>query len=70
MKNQIKIVINTDNAAFCNEDGNQTCYTRNFEVARILKNLAKQLEERPDVDWNSVILMDINGNSVGSFTHN
>lgn len=67
----VKITIKTDNAAFQDEFSNIDSNVRNQEVARILRNLASQLEKSVEqgVDWNSVILLDINGNSVGSYTY-
>lgn len=67
----VKITIKTDNAAFQDEFSNIDSNVRNQEVARILRNLANQLEKSVEegVDWNSVILLDINGNSVGSYTY-
>ena len=63
----VRISIYTEGAAFANERGNYTNYSKNTEVARILRKLADQISENPDVSWDSVILMDQNGNSVGSF---
>lgn len=67
----VKITIKTDNAAFQDEFSNINSNVRNQEIARILRNLASQLEKSVEqgVDWNSVILLDINGNSVGSYTY-
>ena len=67
----VKITIKTDNAAFQDEFSTIDSNVRNQEVARILRNLANQLEKSVEegVDWNSVILLDINGNSVGSYTY-
>jgi len=48
------VEIETDNSAF--DEGN-----RNFEVARILRKLADQIEEGTD----GTPLRDINGNRVG-----
>ena len=63
----VRININTEGAAFANERGNYTNYSKNVEVARILKKLADQILDNPDVEWDGVILMDQNGNSVGSY---
>ena len=63
----VRISIYTEGAAFANERGNYTNYSKNTEVARILRKLADQISDNPDVSWDSVILMDQNGNSVGSF---
>jgi len=50
---KVTITIETRNAVFADEPG--------YEVARILRNLADELEEghRPE------IMRDINGNTVG-----
>lgn len=66
----ITIKINTNNAAFNNENGVSNDYIRNLETARILKKLAEKLEKLPDVTWNAVPLYDINGNHIGSFIYN
>lgn len=63
----VRISIYTEGAAFANERGNYTNYSKNTEVARILKKLADQILDNPDVEWDGVILMDQNGNSVGSY---
>ena len=63
----VRININTEGAAFANERGNYTNYSKNMEVTRILRKLADQISENPDVAWENVILMDQNGNSVGSY---
>lgn len=54
----ITITINTDNDAFTDRAGS--------EVARILNNLAKQVNDWPGVNEFSIGLRDINGNKVGS----
>ena len=51
-----KIEIETGNAAF--EDDN-----RNYELARILRQIAERLENGE----NAGRVLDINGNKVGSF---
>lgn len=63
----VKIQIKTEGAAFANKRGLNTNYSKNVEVARILRKLADQISDNPDVSWESVILIDQNGNSVGSF---
>jgi len=63
----VRINISTEGAAFANERGNYTNYSKNTEVARILRKLADQISDNPDVSWESVILIDQNGNSAGSF---
>jgi len=56
----VRIEIRTENSAF--QDGNKS-----LEVARILKNLAKRLENDPDLVDCEITLTDINGNKVGTF---
>ncbi len=51
----MKITINTDTSAF--QNGN-----KGFEIARILRFIAKQVEENSNYE---VQLRDINGNIVG-----
>jgi hypothetical protein len=52
----ITITIKTGNAAF--QDGN-----KNYELARILKEVVKKLENGYDPE--DIYIMDINGNNVG-----
>ena len=52
-----KIEINLDNDAFQPSAGP--------ELARILRNLANDLDEHPDAC--EIVVVDINGNSVGHF---
>ena len=52
-----KIEINLDNDAFKPSAG--------YELARILRNLAKDLDEHPDA--YGIVIGDINGNSVGHY---
>jgi len=50
-----KIEINMDNDAFRQPD----------ELPRVLRNLARDLEDYPDA--TEIVIMDINGNSVGHY---
>lgn len=62
---QIQITINTDNAAFHDDEGE---LAPALEVARILKDLASELEVKAGwgVEWHvEQPLMDANGNRVG-----
>ena len=52
-----KIEISLDNDAFKPSAG--------YELARILRNLAKDLDAHPDA--YGIVIADINGNSVGHF---
>ena len=58
----LEITLDTDNAAFCNEDGDTSGYSRDTEVARILSDLARRINKSGMADY---VLTDINGNSVG-----
>ena len=53
----IKILIETDNAAFA--DGPE------YEIARILRRLAEDIEAGREPG----VLMDVNGNLVGTVTY-
>lgn len=55
----ITITINTDNAAFGDDDQ----WSRSEEVARILRKLATDIEIEENVDFK--VLRDSNGNQVG-----
>jgi hypothetical protein len=59
----VKININTENDAF-QMGGNESPYFRNQEVVRILRKLADNLEE--NITAKNIVLLDINGNSVGN----
>ena len=52
----LEIKMKTGNAAF--EDDN-----RNYEAARLLREVADKLEN----GWDRGVLMDINGNKVGDW---
>ena len=60
----VKININTENAAFIGCNGVESPYFRNQEVVRILRKLADNLEE--NITAKNIVLLDINGNSVGN----
>ena len=51
-----KIEINLDNAAF--QEGGQ-------ELARVLRNVAQDIEDYPTAEFIGII--DMNGNTVGQF---
>lgn len=51
------ITVNMDNAAFCDARGE--------ELARILRDLAAQIEAEPLNAGEHVTLADFNGNNVG-----
>ena len=55
--------IKTDNAAFGEDDGPHTAGSVAAEVARILRELATDIENGGD----GGAVMDINGNSVGRY---
>lgn len=58
-----KLTIDTGNAAF--DDDTHPIYARDREIARILRALAKKLED--DCAENAGKLFDSNGNRVGEF---
>jgi hypothetical protein len=53
----LRITIKMDNAAFE--------FNQGPEVARILRDMAKAVDEDVDLDWFSMNLRDLNGNTVG-----
>ena len=59
---QFQLTIKCDNAAFYDMDGNPC---QGYEVAKILKDLAKKLESVEDVTDFEQVLFDFNGNYVG-----
>lgn len=62
---QIQITINTDNAAFHDDEGE---LAPALEVARILKDLASELEIKAGwgIEWHvEQPILDVNGNRVG-----
>jgi hypothetical protein len=64
----VKIVINTEGAAFADAAGNYTNFSVNLEVADILRKLADRLTLVPDaMIGREVPIMDGNGNKVGTF---
>jgi hypothetical protein len=62
MPNEFRITIKTDNAAFTDEEGEAGA--REQEVARILRDVAHQLE---DGIASAGSVRDYNGNTVGDF---
>lgn len=62
---QFQLTIKCDNAAFYDMDGNPC---QGYEVAKILKDLAKKLESFDDVSDFERVLYDVNGNRVGKAT--
>ena len=58
------LTIKTGNAAFANEDGD--AYSRDREIARLLRKVAKRLEDGDGgVELETII--DSNGNVVGKW---
>jgi len=53
----LRITIKMDNASFE--------FNQGPEVARILRDMAKAVDEDVDLDWFSMNLRDLNGNTVG-----
>lgn len=60
----LKIEIKTGGAAFTNEDGEFDHYHGGEEVNRILKKVAKDIQNGYETGY----CMDINGNKVGTWT--
>lgn len=65
---KLRITIETDNAAFADDGGSHTPFSRGAEVARILRALATKVDAT-GIDANADRpLYDFNGNNVGSMT--
>jgi len=66
----VTITIDTDNAAFHDDDGKPSDYAQTMEVARILRKLVHKLESGLAAGSRvyATSLMDYNGNRVGSFS--
>ena len=65
----VTIKIETDNAAFHDDNGEPSAYTQTLEVARILRKLTHELETSLYTGNHVYVdtLMDVNGNRVGEF---
>ena len=64
------LTIKTGNAAFCDDNGEPNAYARDREIARILRHLAKALEDDGGIDQSGTYLKaiwDRNGGHVGQF---
>ena len=61
----VHITINTDNAAFSNDDGDGKAEGQ--EVARILRHLANKVDGIGDLTGYVGPCVDFNGNTVGKF---
>jgi hypothetical protein len=59
------VTITTDNAAFCDAHGEPTSEAMGAELARILRNVSKDVQDGPDLDGDSGNIRDLNGNKVG-----
>jgi len=66
----VTIKIETDNAAFHDDDGKPSAYAQTLEVARILRKLVHELESNLSIGSHvyATPLMDCNGNHVGDFS--
>jgi len=66
----VTIKIETDNAAFHEEDGTPSTYAQTREVIRILSGLVDKLADSMERGDHIYIktLLDLNGNCVGKFT--
>lgn len=61
------LTIKTDNSAFDGQDGERDPYARDREIARILRKIAKRLEDGSgDIELETCL--DSNGNTVGKWT--
>ena len=60
---KITITIKTGNAAFCDTNGD---HAPGFELARILRGLARTLSYDPSERDYPEVLIDINGSTVGT----
>jgi len=58
MSRKFNLTIDLENAAFGEPDAE---WSRNFQIGRILKNVAVTLEERGELPG----IVDLNGNTVG-----
>lgn len=58
-----KLTINTNNSAFCDDNGEENQSAAAHEVARLLRIVAGQLE----LDHAKRNIFDLNGNNVGRF---
>ena len=64
----VTIVIETDNAAFRDQTGDNHRYVQALEVARILEALTTKIRDYPEAACGATYpLLDINGNRVGMF---
>ena len=65
----VTIKINTENAAFHDDQGKPSTHAQTLEVARILRKLVHKLEAGLTAGTHIYgdTLLDINGNRVGSF---
>ena len=61
--NMFSLDIKTDNAAFGEDEGGHTAASVAAEVARILRELAQDIENGGD----GGAVMDLNGNKVGRY---
>lgn len=60
------LTIKTGNAAFCNADGNPDAYSRDREIAILLRKVARRLEDGCGLVEIETI-QDTNGNTVGKW---
>lgn len=60
----MKIKFNTDNAAFCDADGEQNDLTKRLEVIDILCDIKYKVSQ----GLSGGPIMDINGNKIGEWS--
>jgi len=65
MPNKLTITIRTDNAAFCESDGEVTAASLAAEVRNVLDTVARHI----DAGAVGGTLFDSNGNRVGVWSH-
>ena len=65
---RVKLYIDCDNAAFREDDGEETGAALGAEVARILRDAAKWAASGPIEESDALTLRDVNGNVVGKLT--
>ena len=61
-----ELTIKTGNAAFSGPDGEDDAYARDREIARLLRKIAKRLEDG-DGGIELETILDSNGNTVGKW---
>lgn len=60
----LKLEIKTGGSAFTKYDSEELSYEGRSELARLLRKVAAQIE----TGYDDGVIMDVNGNKVGSYT--